>query len=307
MGDLILSPMDGVTDLPFRLIARRLGSSMSYLEYINVVDVLNSHPQLAKRLRFLENERPVVFQIFDDNPDRIEQAAMKLLQYNPDIIDINMGCPAKTVTHRGAGAALLKDPSKIRNIVYRLARKLTLPISAKIRLGWDETNRNYLEVAHIIEDSGAKLIAIHGRTRSQGFGGSADWDAIAEIKSALSIPVIGNGDVRTVADIERIKLHTNCDAVMIGRAAIQNPWLFARQDRSDVSIEQVLEIIREHLHLIIENYGPRGAVLFRKYLKSYLMPYKIKTSYLSDILFCDEIEAQIELIKNAIVKAQAVM
>ncbi len=271
-GDLILAPMDGVSDLPFRVIARRLGSAMSYTEFINARDVVFRHPDLPRRLSYIEEERPVVYQLFDDDPDKIIQAAIKLhTKYNPDIIDINLGCSAKTVTHRGAGAALLKSPEKIAEIFSRLRQAVPIPITAKIRLGWDEQSLNYIEVAQIIQDNGGQLIAVHGRTKNQAYAGHANWEAIAEVKQAVSIPVIANGDVKTVEDIHKIKQVTGCDGVMVGRAALENPWLFSYQDKDQITSAQIFAYITEHLSLMIDFYGEeRGMIFFRKYLNKIL-------------------------------------
>jgi len=272
-GDLVLAPMDGYSDQPFRSLSRSLGSAMSYTEFINAMEVLHGHPHLASRLAFLEQERPVVYQIFDSEPARLLEAALRLQSHRPDIIDINMGCSARTVSARGAGAGLLRDPHKVGQIVSSLSRSLGIPVTAKIRLGWDDTDRNYLAVAQEIEENGGALIAVHGRTKAQAYLGAADWDAIADIKQAVSIPVIANGDVRTVADIDRIRTHTQCDAVMIGRAAISNPWIFSRLDREQVSEAVVRQTMLRHLEGMLSFYGePRGLVLFRKYASRYLSP-----------------------------------
>jgi nifR3 family TIM-barrel protein len=275
-GDLILSPMDGYSDLPFRALARSLGSAMSYTEFINAIDVLFGHPHLERKLTFQQSERPVVYQIFDDDPDRLVQAALKLRPRNPDIIDINMGCSARTVSGRGAGAGLLRTPEKIARIFSRLTKELDIPITGKIRLGWDDSSRNYLDTARIIEDNGGSLIAVHGRTKAQGYTGSADWDAIAEVRQAVSVPVIANGDVKTVADIARIKAHTGCNAVMIARAAIGNPWIFSRMDREQVPAEILKATMLQHLDSMLGFYGAdSGLVLFRKYAARYLTPYRL--------------------------------
>ena len=277
-GDLILSPMDGYSDLPFRSLARSLGSAMSYTEFINAIDVNGHHPHLEQKLTFLESERPLVIQIFDDEPDRLVKAALKLRQRNPDIIDINMGCSAKCVAGRGAGAGLLRTPEKIARIFSELTRLLDIPITGKIRLGWDGSSLNYLQVAHIIEDNGGSLIAVHGRTKAQSYGGQADWDAIAAVKQAVKIPVIANGDVRTVADIARVKAHTGCDGVMIARASIGNPWIFARLDRHQISRETLRATIVQHLDSSLAFYGDtRGMILFRKYASHYLKPLELST------------------------------
>jgi len=190
------------------------------------------------------------------------------------LIDINLGCSSKNVAGRGAGAGLLRTPLKIARIFRLLSRALDIPVTGKIRLGWDDDCRNYLLVARIIEENGGSLIAVHGRTKQQAYGGQADWDAIAEIRQAVSVPVIANGDVRTVADIERIKAHTRCPAVMIGRGAIGNPWIFSRLDREQVPFAEVRKVLHRHLELSQYFYGPeRGLVVFRKHARRYLAPY----------------------------------
>jgi tRNA-dihydrouridine synthase B len=275
-GDLILSPMDGYSDYPFRSLARELGSAMGYTEFINAIDVMYRDDFIEKKLYFTPSERPIVFQIYDDDPERIVKAALKVRRYNPDIIDVNMGCSARSVSNRGAGAGLLCTPEKIGVIFSRLSKALDIPVTGKIRLGWDDFSLNYLLVARIIEENGGQLVAVHARTKAQSYGGTANWDAIAEIKQAVSIPVIGNGDVRSVADIEKIKKHTRCDGVMIGRAAIGNPWIFSRLDREEVTVETVKTTIQNHLSRCLEFYGAeRGLVIFRKFAKRYLNPYHL--------------------------------
>lgn len=284
-GELILAPMDGYSDSPFRLVTRKLGSAASYSEFINGIDVIHDHLFVKDRIRFTNQERPVIFQIFDQDPERILKVALQLERYNPDIIDINMGCPTKTVTGRGAGAGLLQEPEKVEEIFRSLSRAIKVPITAKIRLGWDDNSRNYLTIAKTIEDNGGKMLAVHGRTREQLYTGNADWDAIAEIKLALSIPVIGNGDVRVTNDIARMKSHTNCDAVMIGRAAIGNPWIFSYLDRENVKIQQVYDTMVFHLKRMFDFYGPEfGLVLFRKHTNKYLAPYSLPKDIKTDLL-----------------------
>ncbi|MFM8321957.1 MAG: tRNA dihydrouridine synthase [Chloroflexota bacterium] len=277
-GDLVLAPMDGYSDQPFRSLCRGLGSAMSYTEFINAIDVTQKHPHLEQKLAFTPTERPVVYQIFDSDPERLLQAALKLAPRGPDIIDVNMGCSDKSVSGRGAGAGLLREPAKIARIFALLTKNLPMPVTGKIRLGWDDGSRNYLEVARIIEDNGGSLVAVHGRTKQQAYGGQADWDAIAEVKAALKIPVIGNGDVQSVADIERIKAHTGCDAVMIARAAVHNPWIFSRLDRADVPPALLRATMLDQLQRMLDFYGsPRGLVLFRKFASRYLAPLGLST------------------------------
>jgi nifR3 family TIM-barrel protein len=284
-GNLILSPMDGLSERPFRSLVRKLGSAMSYTEFINAIDVLADIQRIQKKIAFYEFERPIVFQIFDDDPVRLLSAAQQLMVFQPDIIDLNLGCSARHVSGRGAGAGLLPQPLKVAEIIRNLVKHLPVPVTAKIRLGWDERNRNYLEIARIVEDCGAQLIAVHGRTRAQGYTGRADWDAIAEVKASLHIPVIANGDVQHVADIHRILSHTHCDGVMIGRAALQNPWIFSLKDRWEVPKEEVKNWIQLHLNEMVAFHGnEQGLTLFRKYLKRLLSPYHLSDDILLPLL-----------------------
>lgn len=283
--------MDGLSERPFRSLVRKMGSAMSYTEFINAIDVMISIQRVQKKIAYYEFERPVTFQIFDDDPDRILHAARQLIPFHPDIIDLNLGCSARHVASRGAGAGLLPHPHKVAEIIRNLVKNLSVPITAKIRLGWDDHNRNYLDIARIVEDCGAQLIAVHGRTKAQGYTGQADWDAIAEIKSMLHIPVIANGDVQTVADIRRIQAHTGCDGVMIGRAALFNPWIFSYRDRWEVSQSEVKSWIDAHLNEMIAFHGiEEGLILFRKYLKRLLAPYQVETEDLLPLLTVSELD-----------------
>ena len=284
-GNLILAPMDGISDHPFRSLTRRLGSALTYTEFINARDVINGHPHLEQRLFFTDFERPVAYQLFDDDPDRLVEAALRLEFHQPDVFDLNLGCSARCVTSRGAGSALLKNPAKIALILSSLVKRVQQPISAKIRLGWDENSRNYLEIAKILQENGASLLAVHARTKAQKYSGEADWDAIAEIKNIVSIPVIANGDVRTVADIEKVKTGTGCDGIMIGRAAVANPWLFSHLDRHQVPNQVITTTLITHLKDMMDFYGPAlGIRFFRKYCKRILTPAKPDPDLLHQLL-----------------------
>ena len=270
-GDALLAPMDGYSDWPFRSLCRDLGSAMSYTEFVHAEKILSKSKQPMKKLYFEAAERPVTFQLYGDNPDRIVEAALRVQDWGPDIIDVNMGCPAKSVSNRGAGVGMMKSPLKIARTFKKLTAKLKVPVTGKIRLGW-EKNQNYKLIARIVEECGGSLIAIHGRTKEQAYSGKANWDAIAEVKATVKIPVIGNGDVKRVEDIEKMKLYTGCDAVMIGRATLANPWIFSRLDREQVTSEQVRGTIRTHLAKSVEFYGEEdGQRLFRKYAVQYLL------------------------------------
>ena len=270
-GEAVLAPMDGYSDWPFRSLCRALGSAMSYTEFVKVEKILSRSKEPAKRLYFEAGERPVTFQIYGDDPDLILKAALRVQELNPDIIDINMGCPAKSIADRGAGVGMMATPLKIARTFKKLTTALKVPVTGKIRLGWDY-NKNYKLIARIVEENGGSLLAIHGRTKEQRYAGEANWDAIAEVKSLVRIPVIGSGDVKTVADIQHMKQHTGCDAVMIGRAAIANPWIFSGLDREQVLPEQVQKTVHEHLVKSMQFYGEEdGQRLFRKYAVQYLL------------------------------------
>lgn len=262
---------------------------MSYTEFINAIDVLQDQKSVTQKTVYLEAERPVAFQIFDSEPERLLAAAKKLQALNPDLIDINLGCSVRRVSGRGAGAGLLRTPIKVARIFRRLSSELSVPVTSKIRLGWDSDSLNYLLIARIIEENGGALIAVHGRTRSQAYSGEADWDAIAQVKQMLSIPVIANGDVRNVQDIQAIKTHTQCDGVMIGRAAMGNPWIFSRLDLTQVSQAMVKQMIAEHLSQMLSFYGEEiGLVLFRKHASRYLSLLPLSTVERKSVLTAEK-------------------
>jgi nifR3 family TIM-barrel protein len=298
-GDLILSPMSGFSDLPYRAICREYGSAISYTEFVAVESIIFGNPNALKRLEYSEAERPVAFQIFGADIGLFRQAAILCQEKQPDILDINMGCSVNNVAGRGAGAGLLRTPQKIGQIFSELVKLLDIPITGKIRLGWDDDSLNYLEIARVLEDSGASLIAVHGRTKRQAYKGVANWDAIAEIKQAVSIPVIGNGDVQTVADIDRIKAHTGCDGVMIARAAIGNPWIFARKDFDQVTLADRVALVRRHLKAMIDFYGEdRGLILFRKHVVKYTKGLRGGARVRERLVTCTDVNEFIDLISE---------
>ncbi|MEZ0397378.1 MAG: tRNA-dihydrouridine synthase family protein [Anaerolineales bacterium] len=280
-GDALLAPMDGFSDWPYRSICRPMGAALCYTEFVKAEFVVTAFERMQARMAFEENERPVVIQLYGAEPDELLRAALLVQQKRPDAIDLNLGCPDRRVNQGGAGVALMRQPLKVARLVRRLSAALEVPLTAKIRLGWADC-RNYRLIARLLEENGAAAIAVHARTRQQGYSGAADWDAIGEVKAAVKIPVIGNGDVRTVADIERMKAHTGCEAVMIGRAAIGHPWIFARLDRHQVSPEIIRQMVHLHLQRNLQFYGERqGLLWFRKhalqYLKHLSLPHWLRT------------------------------
>ncbi len=283
-GDAILAPMDGYSDWPYRSLCNALGSAMSYTEFVRAEFITHAFDLTLPRFTYEESERPVVFQIYGDEPDEILKAALRIQDLFPDIIDINMGCPSKTVANRGAGVGLMRTPLKIAQIFNKLTTALKVPVTGKIRLGWEE-QRNYMLIARIVEENGGAAIVVHGRTKEQGYHGQADWDAIAEVKAAVKIPVIGNGDVKSPADIDRMKQYTGCEAVMIGRAAVGNPWIFSRIEREKVTPEMVHQMVCRHLERNVRFYGPhKGLILFRKHAMQYLKLQRLPRLVRTEIL-----------------------
>jgi tRNA-dihydrouridine synthase B len=299
LGDVILAPMDGITDHPFRGIAKEFGSAISYAEFINAREVLSNIKLVQKKVVFDESERPVAFQLYDDDPLNILEAALRLIQYKPDILDVNLGCSVKAVANRGAGAGLLRLPDAIQRTFELLTKNISIPITAKIRLGWDDDSLNYLEIARIIDGSGGKAIAVHGRTRMQTYLHPARWDAIREVKKAVKIPVIGNGDIKSVVDIDRMLAETGCDAVMIGRTAVGNPWILRRQEKSAVSRSEVVEVTIKHLEKSVDFYGAlNGVRKFRKFLKRYLEGMDIAPYRMPELLGEEDPDALIKIFNN---------
>lgn len=248
-----------------------MGSACSYTEFINVLDVPRGLNDLQKRVYFSEEERPLAFQLYGSQVSEFISATRGLLPQQPDFLDINLGCSVRRVAGRGAGAGLLNQPEKVAEICRSLVKSVPVPVTAKIRLGWDETQLNYLELACLLQENGAAALAVHGRSRRDGWNVPSDWNAIRKVKQALSIPVIGNGDVRTLADIERMLCETGCDAVMVGRAALGNPWLFANIERDSLPLSKIITVIKDHWESMCAFYGEeKAAFQFRKHLKAYL-------------------------------------
>jgi len=270
-GETILAPMAGFSDLPFRRICRRMGSAVSVTPCVLDEGLVRGTGRSQERVDFEPSERPVAIQIIGKEEERLLDAARAALAREPDFIDVNMGCPARRVSSRGRGAALLREPEHAAGLMAALVAALPIPVTAKIRLGWDAESLNYLEMARRLEGAGAAAITVHGRTKDQGYGGVADWDAIRRVREAVAVPVIANGDVRTVADVAAIQEATGCRLVMIGRSAIGNPWIFAGRDAADVPPAERAAMMREHLAAMRAYYGERtGLVLFRKHAVRYV-------------------------------------
>jgi nifR3 family TIM-barrel protein len=224
---LVLAPMAGITDHLYRLMLRRIGGvGLVTMEFISSEAITRGNARQRRKMIFSEEERPLSIQIYGSDPERMAAAAEIVEELRPDVCDINMGCPANKVLKGCAGAALMGDPTLARAIIRAVRGKLSIPLTVKFRLGLDDTRRNFLELGRICEEEGVAAVAMHARTAKQMYTGRADWERIAKLKATLSIPVVGNGDVETAEDVKTLFAKTGCDAVMLGRASMKNPWIF---------------------------------------------------------------------------------
>ncbi len=279
----VLAPLAGVSDSPFRRLAREQGASAVYTEMVSSDGLVRGSQLTFEYCAFDPMERPIGIQLFGSDPATMADAARVLSdlppERRPDLIDINMGCPVRKVVNRCAGAALLQDVPRIAAIVESMSRATSLPVTAKVRLGWDGNSRNVVEVCRTLEGAGAGAVAIHARTRAEKFEGSAHWDMIGEAKRAVGIPIIGNGDVRDAAGAVRMLRETGCDGVMLGRAAFGDPWVFRRiralAERGETlpppSATERLEAGVRHLAMLVESVGSEHAAReMRKHVAWYI-------------------------------------
>lgn len=291
-NSVFLSPMAGVTDLPFRLICKEHNCGMLYTEMINAKALCYDDENTKKMLNIESKEHPVAVQIFGSDPDSMGRAAKIMNEYPNEILDINMGCPVPKVVKNGDGSALMKDPKKAEKVLTAVVKNSKKPVTLKIRKGWDDNNVNAVEIAKIAESCGISALAIHGRTREQYYSGKADWDIIRKVKENINIPVIGNGDIFEVEDAKKIIELTDCDAIMIGRGAQGNPWIFNRINHfiktgeilPKPTIEEKISTAKKHIYLAVKEHGEYVAVReMRKHLGWYLKGLKNSASLRDEI------------------------
>jgi nifR3 family TIM-barrel protein len=301
---LFLAPLSGITDYPFRKLAREFGCSMVFTEMVSAEGLIRKGRPL---LKMGEGEHPISVQLSGSNPESLARAAEMAETSGADAIDINMGCPSKKVTDTGAGADLLRFPAKIENILREVRKRIRCPVTVKIRSGWDADQINALEISKLAEDCGVDAVAVHPRTRAQWFHGRADWRIIGQVKRAIHIPVIGNGDVTTPTLMKEMFEETGCDGVMIGKGALGNPWIFDPKNRQDneermtifPSLEERKRVIERHYALLQSYYGDQGALKeVRRHILWYTKGLQNSASFRSTLLKVKEKKALFDMIDS---------
>lgn len=305
-NNVCLAPMAGVCNSAFRRIVKEMGCGLIYAEMVSDKAICYDNEKTKDMLYMTEEERPIAQQIFGSDVDSFVKAAKKLEEtMHPDIIDINMGCPVPKVAVRAqAGSALLKDPEKIYEIVKAVKESVNVPVTVKIRSGWDKNSINAVEVAKTCEKAGASAIAVHPRTRSQGYSGKADWNIIKEVKQNVNIPVIGNGDIKTVDDAIKMIKETNCDAIMIGRGVLGNPYLIKQivtyfktgEKLSDQTPKEKMQTCLKHFNYLLEIKPEKVAVLEMRTHAAWYLKGLFNATYVKEKLY--KLKTKEEFIKT---------
>ena len=305
---IILAPMAGVTDRPFRIICKELGASLVYTEFVSAEGIIRENIRTLDMITFKNEERPIGVQIFGDNVKSVSESAKYIYnKFEPDIIDINFGCPVPKVTKKGAGAAALKNLNHMEDIASSVLEKVTqIPITVKMRTGWDSNSIVSTEAGIMLEKIGIKAITLHGRTSKQSYSGTSNWELIKELKENVNIPIIGNGDVDSVSKYHQIKEYTNCDGVMIGRGALGNPWIFHQIRNSiknlpvdEIGPSEIFKKCKKHLRLLVEDKSEKVALnLSKKHINFYLKGFPDSSKYRKKIMRCEnicEMEKQLDV------------
>ena len=304
---IILAPMAGVSDLPFRLLCREMGAALVCMEMVSAKAILYKNRNTESLLEIDPRENPVSLQLFGSDPEIISTIAHQIEERPFDILDLNMGCPVPKIVNNGEGSALMKNPKLAGEIIRRTVRAIDKPVTVKIRKGFDGEHINAVEMAKIAEDAGAAAVAVHGRTREQFYSGKADWDIIRQVKEAVSIPVIGNGDLLTAEDVIAMEEQTGCDGFMIARGAQGNPWIFRQilhyfetgEHLAKPTLEEVTQMILRHARMMLEFKGEYiGIREIRKHAAWYTAGYPNSARLRVAINNVESFEALEELLMN---------
>lgn len=298
-GRVVLGPMAGVTDLPFRLLCHEQGADLIYTEMVSAKGILYKNKNTESLLEVLEEERPVSLQIFGSDPQIMAEASKMIEHRNFDILDINMGCPVPKVVNNGEGSALMNQPKRVGEIVGAVTKAIKKPVTIKIRRGFGHEEETAVEVAKAAQENGVAAIAVHGRTREQYYSGKADYDIIRKVKEAVTVPVIGNGDIFTPMDAKHMLEYTGCDAVMVARGVRGNPWLFRQikayleegKLREGPSVDEVMETILRHAKLQLQYKGEYiGMREMRKHVAWYMHGFPNAAAFRNDVNHVETIE-----------------
>lgn len=294
---LVLAPMAGISDYPFRRIAREKGCGLAFTGLMNAEGLLRKR---GAYLRIEKDDHPLSVQLFGSDPNALAEAAQWAEEIGADAIDLNMGCPASQVIGIGAGVDLMRFPEKVKQILHQVRKVLKSPLSIKIRSGWDGKHVNAVEIAKIAEGTGVDAIILHPRTKAQGFQGRAAWVLIREVKSSVSIPVVGNGDVTTTFLARKMMEETGCDGVMIGRGSLGNPWIFSQaEEMSSPSLEERQRVILRHFSLLESHYGAREAMKkIKRHAAWYTKGLPASASFRKKLIVLKEKEAFFEAIAS---------
>jgi len=313
-GPVVLAPMAGVCNLAFRLLCKEQGASLVCSEFVSAKALVHGNQKSFEMLKVDEKERPVSIQIFGSTPEDASRAARFVEEAGADIVDFNMGCPVPKVIKAEAGAALMRKPETAQAILKAMVDAVSIPVTVKMRTGWDDESINVLELVRRFEDVGVAAIAVHGRTKEQGRSGRANWEIIGEVKQAVSIPVIGNGDVFTPQDAKAMLEMTGCDAVMIGRGALGNPWIFSRTlhylETGELLPEPTLlervDMARRHLLLLAELKGERTATReMRQHAPQYFKGFPGAAAFRAKLVRCESIQEYDDVFAEVIAAAEA--